>query len=426
MHGLMLLSLALLEILFPGLAQAHAGNEQQSFAWNLNPWISGIMATAILWYALGIYRVRVKAGNARLAGRMRIAAFAIATAAIFLTLESPIDSLAAELFSFHMAQHLALILICAPLFVASRPVLFALWAFPRRIRRVIGRFWSQSKLGAVLRLLSMPIPVALSFTRIFAFWHLPGPYSWAAQYSPVHAIEHLCFFISAFAFWSVVIEPSGTRRLDYGGTLLYVAIISVVSTLPGALMVLTSRPFYGLHAEGAARWGLTLVEDQHLGGLLMWIPGGFAYMAAILIVCALWLRDAERRAKERSRKALTVMTSCMVLLLIGAGCSNNEQDLPQDLDTGGDPQRGATDIVQIGCGACHTIPGIAGATGLIGPPLTEMGRRVFIAGLLRNTPDNLTMWLRDPQKIVPGNVMPDMGLSEEQARDIAAYLYTLR
>jgi cytochrome c2 len=91
----------------------------------------------------------------------------------------------------------------------------------------------------------------------------------------------------------------------------------------------------------------------------------------------------------------------------------------------GDPERGARLIDQIGCGSCHMIPGVDGAKGLVGPPLDHMGRRIFIAGLLRNTPGNMVTWLRDPQEVVPGNAMPDMGLSEEQARDITAYLYTL-
>jgi cytochrome c1 len=91
----------------------------------------------------------------------------------------------------------------------------------------------------------------------------------------------------------------------------------------------------------------------------------------------------------------------------------------------GSARRGALYIEQFGCGSCHIVPGIAGARGLVGPPLDHMGKRVFIAGLLRNTPANMVTWLRDPQEIVPGNAMPNMGLSEEQARDITAYLYTL-
>ncbi len=72
------------------------------------------------------------------------------------------------------------------------------------------------------------------------------------------------------------------------------------------------------------------------------------------------------------------------------------------------------------------IPGIAGANGLVGPPLTVMGRRVFVAGLLRNTQQNLAAWVLDPQRIVPGNAMPSTGLTPAEAMDVAAYLETIR
>lgn len=92
----------------------------------------------------------------------------------------------------------------------------------------------------------------------------------------------------------------------------------------------------------------------------------------------------------------------------------------------GDARRGAKLIGSIGCGACHTIPGIDGADGKVGPPLTDMGERRFIAGVLSNTPSNMIVWLKNPQAVVPGNAMPDLGLTDKEARDIAAYLYTLR
>lgn len=93
---------------------------------------------------------------------------------------------------------------------------------------------------------------------------------------------------------------------------------------------------------------------------------------------------------------------------------------------GGDVQRGEKLISSIGCGTCHTIPGIDGAEGNVGPPLTGIGDRAYIAGVLANTPDNMIIWLKNPQAVVPGNVMPDLGLNDHEARDIAAYLYTLR
>lgn len=93
---------------------------------------------------------------------------------------------------------------------------------------------------------------------------------------------------------------------------------------------------------------------------------------------------------------------------------------------GGNVERGKALILADGCGSCHRIPGIAGADADVGPPLTRVGRRIYIAGMLRNTPDALIAWLRYPQTVVPGNAMPNTGLSDQDARDIAAYLYTLR
>jgi cytochrome c len=94
--------------------------------------------------------------------------------------------------------------------------------------------------------------------------------------------------------------------------------------------------------------------------------------------------------------------------------------------TGGDPKRGMETIRRYGCEACHSIPGVAGARGQVGPPLDGIGSRPHLAGGLPNTPDNLMRWIRDPQAIQPGTAMPRMGVTERDGRDIAAYLYTLR
>jgi cytochrome c len=93
---------------------------------------------------------------------------------------------------------------------------------------------------------------------------------------------------------------------------------------------------------------------------------------------------------------------------------------------GGDATRGHHLIAELGCGGCHTIPGVRNARGNVGPPLIAFGDRRFVAGMLENRPENLIHWLEHPQSVVPGNAMPEMGISQAQARDIAAYLYTLR
>jgi cytochrome c2 len=93
---------------------------------------------------------------------------------------------------------------------------------------------------------------------------------------------------------------------------------------------------------------------------------------------------------------------------------------------GGDPDRGKVAIRNFGCGACHMIPGVADAQGTVGPPLLYFGRRVFIAGEVPNTSAFLVQWIEAPQSIEPATAMPNLGVTESQARDIAAYLYTLR
>lgn len=121
-------------------------------------------------------------------------------------------------------------------------------------------------------------------------------------------------------------------------------------------------------------------------------------------------------------------TRCAMLLVVGAGliaaagCGGGKGAL---VDVGGNPQAGKKLIVSSGCGACHTIPGLYTARGLVGPPLSFYSRRTMIAGELPNVPDNLVRWIMNPPAIEPGTAMPDLGLSEQQARDIAAYLYTL-
>jgi cytochrome c1 len=94
--------------------------------------------------------------------------------------------------------------------------------------------------------------------------------------------------------------------------------------------------------------------------------------------------------------------------------------------TGGHVDAGETAISRYGCGACHQIPGIPAADGHVGPSLAAIGERAEIAGVLANNPQNLVRWLRHPQQVVPGNGMPDQGVTEREARDIAAYLYTIR
>jgi cytochrome c2 len=111
-------------------------------------------------------------------------------------------------------------------------------------------------------------------------------------------------------------------------------------------------------------------------------------------------------------------------LLMG-GCRALEEPIARHEVPGGDAERGRRAFVEYGCNACHTIPGVTGADAQVGPPLTNWAGRGYIAGLFPNTPEYLIRWIQNPQEMIPGSAMPDMGVPETAARDMSAYLYTL-
>lgn len=98
---------------------------------------------------------------------------------------------------------------------------------------------------------------------------------------------------------------------------------------------------------------------------------------------------------------------------------------PQTQIAGADAERGREVIQAYGCIACHTVPGIPGPASNVGPPLAAFAKRAYIGGVLPNTPDDLVRWLRNPPAVDSRTAMPNVGLSEADARDVAAYLYTL-
>lgn len=127
-------------------------------------------------------------------------------------------------------------------------------------------------------------------------------------------------------------------------------------------------------------------------------------------------------------KLIRVLAFLSVLSALGTwtGCVGGKTTNVYAAYTGGSAQRGTKLIEQYRCGACHVIPGIHGANGMLGPPLLWFSRRTFIAGEVPNKPENLVRWIQSPKSIEPGTAMPELGLSEQEARDVAAYLYTLR
>lgn len=120
-------------------------------------------------------------------------------------------------------------------------------------------------------------------------------------------------------------------------------------------------------------------------------------------------------------ETILVLSTCATL----AGCTGGKVTRAYTVASG-NPERGRQVIVSFGCGACHTIPGIRTARGVVGPPLFFFERRTMIAGELPNSPGNLVRWIKNPAAVEPATAMPNLGLTDDQAHDVAAYLYTLR
>jgi cytochrome c2 len=275
------------------------------------------------------------------------------------------------------------------------------------------------------RLLAAPV-VAFAIHAIALWtWHLPRLYQATLTSDLVHSLQHISFLFSALLFWwTIFAARSGEFRRGLAVFLLFATVLQTGAL--GALLTFSGTLWYPAYAATTAQWGLTALEDQQLGGLIMWIPGSLAYIIAALWISAAWLRESERRVVQRERVLFAVRVILIVLTVgLPLACDRASGDQSQ-LIAGADVDRGRAAISRYGCGSCHNIPGITGAAGLVGPPLGDVARRVYIAGVLPNEPDNMIRWIENPPAIDPKTAMPYMGVTTRDARDIAAYLYNLR
>ncbi|HSU32852.1 MAG TPA: hypothetical protein VLJ11_16620 [Bryobacteraceae bacterium] len=127
------------------------------------------------------------------------------------------------------------------------------------------------------------------------------------------------------------------------------------------------------------------------------------------------------------RSNLLLVFALTSVAVLATACSRGSQaEQIAEAATGGSASRGAAAIARYGCGSCHIIPGVSGASGLVGPPLSGIGNRVYVAGVLQNTPQNMVHWIENPPSIDEHTVMPKLGVTHQDAIDIAGYLYTLK
>jgi len=261
-------------------------------AWPLQPVAGLTLATAAALYWRGVVLTWRAAGTGHGVRRSHAFAFAGAITALTIALLSPLDPLGETLFSAHMIQHLVLMAVAAPLVAYSAPIPIMLRALPRRWRRQLARAWVRAHHArALLRTLSSPGISWVAQTAALWLWHTTALYESALRHPVTHALEHGTFFGTALFFWWGVLGV--TRHSRRQATLTAIAalfITTLQSGVLGALIAMSSHPWYALHGRGAAAWGMSALEDQQLAGLLMWVPGGMIYVAAALYLMSLVLR----------------------------------------------------------------------------------------------------------------------------------------
>jgi len=349
--------------------------------------------------------------------------FVAALALLALVLLSPLDQMADALFSAHMTQHVVLAVIVPPLLLLGAPVPALLWALPERPRvRLVRAVRSRGWIVRCWAVITAPALAWLIHGVAIWTWHAPRLYELALRSDAIHAMEHLSFVGTGVLLWWGILHGRAARRTNYGIGIITVFFTAMHTGVLGALITLSHRLWYPAQATGAAAWGLTPMQDQQLAGLVMWVPGGLLYVVAMSALFVAWL-EPPHRAPRRTLTPVRVATVAIVLCAITSLTACRE---PASVVPGGSVARGKATLTALGCGTCHMISGIAGARGLVGPPLTGVGSRSIIAGELPNTPENLEKWIENPPSVEPNTDMPNLGVTPAQARDIAAYLYTLR
>ena len=332
-----------------------------------------------------------------------------------LSLVSPLHPLGEVLFSAHMAQHEILMLVAAPLLVLARPLTAFVWGLPFEWRRGIGA-WSKARLvQRTWRAVTTPLAAWWIHAAALWAWHAPSLFQATIDSDAIHAAQHASFLGSALLFWWALFYADGVK--SYGVGVFYIFTTALHTGILGALLTFGRTVWYPAYAGTAQLWGITPIEDQQLGGLIMWVPAGLVYLAAGLALFAAWLRHS-------GRGAVATLGSILVVAGLASSCTNGHARLAESV-AGGDVRRGAAAVSRHGCPACHTIAGIANARGLAGPPLTGIAKRLYIGGVLPNTPENMIRWIRDPKAIDEKTVMPVLGISTQDATDIAAYLYSI-
>jgi putative membrane protein len=241
--------------------------------------IIGLVAIAALYlWAIGPWRRR--AGLTERASGWQIASFFTGLAVTFVALNGPIHDLSDYyLFSVHMVQHLLLTQLTPPLLLLGLPAFV--------LRPLVRPGWVQ----AVGRVLSRPAIAFAVYTLSFTGWHLQPAYDLMMRNHNVHIVTHLQFMVTAVIMWWPLLSPlEEFPRLSHGAQMIYLFLIGIPMMVVAALITLAEQVLYPWYAAAPRVWALSPLDDQKLGGLIMWVPGGLFYWVVMTFVFFAWVR----------------------------------------------------------------------------------------------------------------------------------------
>jgi putative membrane protein len=266
--------------------------------WSFEPLVViSLILTAGL-FGWGVRKLWRHSGTGKGIRRWEALAFAGGWFALFVALVSPVHAWGRVLFSAHMTQHEILMLVAAPLLVLGRPLIAFMWSLPLAWSRRIGALGKIGWLQNFWGVLTIPVVAWLIHAVALWSWHVPVLFEAVLHNEWVHTAQHLSFLLSALLFWWALIHGR-QGWMGYGAAAFYVFTTSLHSGLLGALLTFSRTVWYPSYVGLTASWGLSPLEDQQLGGLIMWIPAGVLYAFAGLVLVAGWLREAEARSLKK-------------------------------------------------------------------------------------------------------------------------------
>jgi putative membrane protein len=259
------------------------------FSWSFHP--SVLIGTALLGalYFWGIGPARRRWSLGPPATPWQVASFVAGLAVLLVSLNGPLHDLSDYyLFSVHMLQHLLLTLLFPPLLIAGTPG----WLLAPLVRR--------PGVARVGRFLARPLVAALLYSVVIAAWHTIPAYDLMMRNHEVHVVTHLMFIVAAVIMWWPVMSPvPEVPRMPLGLAMLYLFLVSIPMQLVAAIITMSGSPLYLWYEAAPRTLGLSPLDDQKVGGLLMWVPGNLWMFGAIAILFFLWNREEPDPAKSR-------------------------------------------------------------------------------------------------------------------------------